>query len=732
MPESDEAAPTEPKEFVQKANGWLSPNWGAGKKSNPSAISATLLRLSQVDSTAVVGQSGAAVLGRLLSEIGQPPSEPASAAAEYKRLKRAVGWQGSPSKGALVLEKVRDSQSLTPELWRQAVDKLLQEAADKSGKQPGGSNQPAWMDAWRTKFEQRLGFPYRTTRDLLWEHVVALDHALRRLSGAHSWIKLAEAERIAFRADANQIPLAAKEWLEAFREGRADDGGSLGEYIIRRRAIDGWDKIVAAWQSLGDASSREQRIEAAREVQRNLDDQEKFGDIQLFAGFGDDQNDVPRPCLADDAARSVWRDGDAPNPQILKDYVAATVADHNQRRFKVPAYRHPDPLRHPVFVDYGNSRWKIAFSALQAGQRQKKLRARLAAAKTEKARADIQRRLDARPDLRDVTLETWNGTEIENLRLRWAGARFSNDLGLDASAVELNAAPVSHADRLGRIAGGNDARSHVSISAVFDQKDWNGRLQAPREQLDRIADLVYGKRGEPDYAKLSAVLAEGPANKQWLHLRWFLTTSAKLTPQGPWLDYVAQGLPQGIEYKKGRSGYYLSYAANEGRKKRARLVCSRLPRVRVLSLDLGHRFGAACAVWETISRQTMVAECRAAGRPDPSAAELFIHLQRPTDKLQRTGRRKGQPVTRTIIYRRIADDTLPGGAEHPAPWARLDRQFVIRLQGEDRPARAPSAQELAAINSLRQLAGWPALGAGWRIDELHREALEAARLASAG
>src|SRR5690606_36355727 len=137
--------------------------------------------------------------------------------------------------------------------------------------------------------------------------------------------------------------------------------------LIRKRAIDGWDKVVSAWAALGPRATRLQRIEAARDLQTNLDENEKFGDIQLFAGAGDEEEAHPRPCLADDDAICVWQtpDGRA-EAEILKNYVAATVARHNQARFKVPAFRHPDPLRNPIYVDYGNSCWGISYSALKS------------------------------------------------------------------------------------------------------------------------------------------------------------------------------------------------------------------------------------------------------------------------------------------------------------------------------------------------------------------------------
>src|SRR5690606_38802210 len=206
----------------------------------------------------------------------------------------------------------------------------------------------------------------------------------------------------------------------------------------------------------------------------------------------------------------------------------------------------------------------------------------------------------------------------ESLSLRWLGKRLWNDIDLGNFGSD-EAAVVTRADRLGRIAAGQACSGAVQIAEVFGKKDWNGRLQVPRAQLDRLADLVYGKengkRLEPDYAKLDRLYENTNARVMWERLNWFLTTSAKLMPRGPWLDYVDVGLPEGIEFRKGRNGFYLNYTVNKDRKGRARLQLARLPGLRVLSFDLGHRYAAACAVWETITRKQMAEACREANHP---------------------------------------------------------------------------------------------------------------------
>src|SRR5690606_14353145 len=142
------------------------------------------------------------------------------------------------------------------------------------------------------------------------------------------------------------------------------------------------------------------------------EENEKLGDMTLFER------------LAEEEARVVWQNENGKaDASILKGYSAKTVAIHNSKRFKVPAYRHPDPLRNPIYVDFGNSRWSIEYSALKEAQRRPKLQQKLAAAKSETTRQKLREQLNQAPDLRGVTLGLWNGEGIENVPLRWEGKR---------------------------------------------------------------------------------------------------------------------------------------------------------------------------------------------------------------------------------------------------------------------------------------------------------------------
>jgi len=50
------------------------------------------------------------------------------------------------------------------------------------------------------------------------------------------------------------------------------------------------------------------------------------------------------------------------------------------------------------------------------------------------------------------------------------------------------------------------------------------------------------------------------------------------------------------------------------------MILCRLPGLRVLSVDLGNRYAAACAVWEALSADQMNEACRAEGHEEPRRA----------------------------------------------------------------------------------------------------------------
>lgn len=637
-------AADEGPEFRTLARRWASTNFGTGEKSDIAQTIAALRKLAKADFCQSAQRSRDDLIAAMSKEVaGKTP--------DFDGLRIAVGWKtGRPSKGRLAIDNlpVRPTKAAI-----ETMQQKFQEEADAKASPTGLRQVPKWMAALRESIELPCGMPFKIgeERDHIGEFSVMLDHAARRVSIAHSWIKRAEAERRRFEADAqrlSKVPTDAATWLDAYVQERSGSAG--GEYRIRRRAVEGWEEVLKRWRR-GTCKSAEDRIAAAREVQADPEI-DKFGDIQLFEA------------LASDDALCVWRNGNGVAPDRLKDYVFAHDARFKQRRFKVPAYRHPDALRHPVFGDFGNSRWDIEYAVHEAAKAADKKRA----PNTDRA-AWLQNKHGLRMGL-------WDGNTVRDVPLRWSSKRLTKDLALNARDGKHPTQDVGRADRLGRAASGVREGETPSTTALFGLDDWNGRLQAPRGQLDAIAKRVE-KRGWDDVAK-----------KMLDRLEWLVTFSAKLECRGPFIDY-AKGFDDDASAKPfvSRKGELaVKHATNDKRQGHAKLILSRLPGLRILSVDLGHRFAAACAVWEAISPSALKKEI--AGREVVAGGTEPNHLFCHTRHIDRHCKQ------RTTIYRRIGSDKLPDGSDHPAPWARLDRQFLIKLQGEERPARAATNGKL--------------------------------------
>lgn len=636
-------------DFRAKAREWVSTNLGTGEKSDKEVIAKRLDALAGIRFDRFAGETGSKLAAAMAAKVG------ADAAGDFEAtldsIWAAVGWKGRPSKGRLAIETACRKEHLLKDDLHVLALKLDEEAREKE--ESAGRRVPLWVKDIQPSIEAAIGFKFVTGRDLTGEFSTMLDHAARRVSIAHSWIKRAEQRRRKFEEDAKKLEElrarapAAVQWLDEYCRERsvATGAGVEGGYRIRKRAVGGWDRVVKSWA--GTCKTKGDRISAAREVQDDPEI-EKFGDIQLFES------------LAVDDAVCVWQDeSGTADSTILTDYVKGKTAEHDQRRFKVPAYRHPDPLLHPVFCDFGNSRWAIEFACHEA-------------AKARNGGRLAKKNGEWVNDSHGLRMGLWDGRGVRDVDLRWASKRLTGDLALgDGSNGKGD--EVTRADRLGRAA--SDAFGHVKIMSVFEEDEWNGRLQAPRAQLDRIA------WSKPKQAE---------ALRQ--RLRWLVSFSPRLKPSGPFIEYAAA---HGIEPNR-KGDYYPNAPANKGREGLAKLVLSRLPGLRVLSVDLGLRFGAACTVWEALSpaafkRETAGTKVRAGGAGEE---DLYLHVEKPGDR----------DKPKTIIYRRIGSDRLSRGA-HPAPWARLDRQFLIKLQGEREEARKASPGELERVNAFERSVG---------------------------
>lgn len=714
MPADEERA--EEKGFREEARGFISEIFGAGVKSDFEEIAGKLEILKSKRLENNIGKSKLGMLTNLLKSIGVKPEKGMSEDKLIKELKQGLGWRSG--RDNQVIKRIKGCSDPVTEKdiegLRNAISREIEKKRDKSR-----FVSPVWSHDLRKRIEKESKIPYRQEingkgKGSVDEYSVMLDQALRRVSMAHTWIKRMEKERLDLVADISKqenLPEATRRFLDDYCDRRAEESGSLEPYIIRKRAIGGWEEIVKKWAR---CRSEEERIEAARELQNNQGI-EKYGDSQLFEA------------LAEKEATCVWQNEEGePTHEFLGLYVAVKVAEERMHRIKIPAYRHPDPMLHPVFCEYGKSRLGISFKVHTDIAKLRKDEERLAKKKRpaseyaseeekkkkiedlmekEKTYQESKAKVGCFPECNAVDMNVWNGGHIEKMRLSWGCTRLVRDLALKGGFDTKYKKAVTRADRLGRAAAGANDSDAVEVANLFLKEQWNGRLQAPREQLESLARHVE-RCGWDEKADLRK-----------RRLEWFITFSPSLKPIGPWVKY-AEGFPENAVAKpvvRRRNNYQVEHRAGPKRGSLARLGLCRLPGLRILAVDLGLRYAAACAVWETLSSDDMRAVCRSAKRAEPQESDLYLHIKE--------GRKR-------VIYRRIGPDKMPGGEKHPAPWARLDRQFLIKLQGEGGEVRAASNDEIWQVHCMEKKLGCSLTlldslyRAGWGNSEKQKERLE--------
>lgn len=645
---SEAAGDAEAKDFGPAAGNWISTYWGEGTKSDRASIAERLQAIAGIDAT---GKIGSEAIDMMLAAVGGDTT------TGFVGLCKAIGWRkGRHSKGRLAIERVAALPVVTAEEQKRFVEKVKDEADEKQA--DGPVVVPQWAKVLKASLLETVGIPFRPAggSSCHFELATMLATALRRVSQIHTKSKQAECERLERAADMTRrgsLPAKAAQWLDAYVAARSEASGATDGYRLRTRAIGKWSEVVKAW---GGCKTAEARIEAVWSLQAEWED--KGGDVGLYEA------------LAADDAVCTWQQNDKPAPTILQDYVRATVAEHDAARLKVPAYRHPDPLRSPVFAPFGDSQWDIVYLAQAEADGRAKLLSKAKGRQSAKVAAKTTAALAAEPDLQGVQLKLWNGDRMVQTSYRWQSRRLFSDLAL-GSVKNLDGQPVARASRIGRSRAGAGS---VLLDGIVGSTKWNGRLQAPRRQLEDIARAVEALSLPAD----DESTWPDAIKKRLNHVGWFLGHSAKLRPSGPWLDYVAKGLPDGWSWRQKRA--FLLIEDNKKRKGRARLALARLPGLRVVSVDLGMRVSAAAAVWQVISQRELDAAKRQADKI--TAGDLFCFLK------------SGE---RTTVYRRTSDTT----------WARLDRQFLIKLSGEDKAARPATTDEWQSVQSLHRWVGLP-------------------------
>ncbi len=515
--------------------------------------------------------------------------------------------------------------------------------------------------------------------------------AARRISQTQTWAKINEIARhdSAVKEDAARTALAkldgdglAQKWLARYEQERGERSGAASEFRVTSRMIGECDAVLKAWRG---AETDEARCQRTAHVQA---ESEKFGDAAFYAELSSDA-----------AATSVWRHEQG--AELLKQWVKLRKAQQDQQRLKIPRYCHPDPFHHPTWCEFGGASKPKVWYALKPDSTPRN--------PEPGGDADTQHRLW-------MLLPGVAGNGAGAAPFRWVSKRLSQDLGGHKDAMEQ---AIPRADRVSRAAAGLPSHGADGTPIRYrpihpftkDAKGWNARLQLERGTLELLRRQWDDERG---------AWRDGGAALR--HARWFVTFAPSVE--------VSDGPGRSIDPKLGwESAPHTDLNKKQKRGAQAAIILSRLPGLRILSADLGHRVAAACAVWESLSAADLLVEI--AGRTTVDGGigeeELFLHTLHldPNTKKERT-----------TVYRRIGADKLADGSLHPAPWARLDRQFVIRLQGEERPSRAASfkpahdTDEMALVRNMCKSIGMN-LGdedahSSRSVDELMRRAVAVA------
>lgn len=628
-----EAERLEESDFRKKARDWISKNWGPEEKDDVGKIDSICQNIIQAvkgQLSSIDGLSG----DQFIRHIAQAVF-PDQAIITPSDIYRWIGLKsGRPSAGRVEIDRILNLEQVSTSDAERLIVKLNDTIKTKrAGSTISCSGAANWI---RRRVDSDCPLKYRADT-----HCGMLNQALRRISSYHSWVKLAETERERFSSDlakGSEVPAAARAWLEQFGKKRSLEAGSASESVrISRQAIVEWKLVVETWES-GHCQTADERVAAVRSLQAQTD--KKIGDTYLFEA------------LAEDSAQVVWKNSFGKgDPDILKNHVAAEEAAYNMSRFKVPAYCHPDPLTHPVFVEYGTSRMHVEFAARN---RKKK---------------------EASP--RQVCLDIFSQRKAEKHEFIWQSKRLANDI-MTVEDSSPDCLFVPRLSRLGIAAADSGGRSgKMATNGLYDDKNaWGARLQAPRKKLEEVAAIIRKNGGTWN----------DRARQKLNHIHWFLTLSAKLEPAGPMLH-----MRQNAEFRAIEAAIKTK---NQKRQGKARIQVPVFAGKRILSVDLGHRFAAAAVVWEAVSAETVEQACRAAGKAKPGESDIYLRFD------------LGQPGNRkAILFRRIAADISADGNVNPAPWARLERQFFIKLDGERSEPREASVEEMVLTDKVDRVFG---------------------------
>ncbi len=199
---SDTGQEEKAKDLVQKAGQWLSSRFGTGKGADFSRMAEVYGKIAAWADNARTDTTGNEAVNNLAVALREfiPASE------DLQGMLGLISGPGYKSSTRNLLTQIAGKTTVTQE----DLTKLKETATTDKGKcetSAGSKGHRPYSDAILKNVETVCGFTYLQDGGPARhsEFAVILDHAARRVSLAHTWIKRAEAERRRFEEDTQRL-----------------------------------------------------------------------------------------------------------------------------------------------------------------------------------------------------------------------------------------------------------------------------------------------------------------------------------------------------------------------------------------------------------------------------------------------------------------------------------------------------------------------------------------------
>jgi IS605 OrfB family transposase len=471
----------------------------------------------------------------------------------------------------------------------------------------------------------------------------------------------------------NNIDESTKIFLDRYREEQKSVTGSKNEFEISSREAFGYNDVHKLWKTKNDLTVDDKVKTLSEYFKEHL--QGKRGSLDFLTYMcGGSYFPDKLSMLAEDNLPGMC-DEDLPSqpptmdklpafgipPEQLFAYLRARNKLSRAACLKRPMLRNIDPYLSPAAMRFGTGWMHVVHDV-----------------KNHPEGPGFQ--------LLDITL--WNGLKFESLIAKWHSNRINNALALRF----LGHGPeVPLATTQGRLAGGVDPDPAVScqVKNIYTGKaNWPIVITPDKEFWGRIQRTQNSETlGEIEKQRIIEEINQ--------KLAWNYHLQMTLTPDGPflrWVDKTKIEVPGkgGISEQAFKS---ISKATKDG------VPLSRLPEgLRICGGDYGINNALGCTIVVTSSKNTVDAFCKRVGFPCPTENDLFYHVPLKRDK---TGK-----VTKRVIFRRIGPDRYEDGTECLSPWAKIEKQFILRLPGEtEEERRVLGTDEMLLVDGIEKSLG---------------------------